>query len=84
METAAKQSATRQLLALTAADLMTMPAITITQDASIQEAARLFSVSHITGAPVVDGEGRCVGVLSSSDFVTWAKKHATNSASQKK
>jgi len=76
MKAATKQGASRRLLALTAADLMTVPVMTICQDMSIQEAARLFSESHITGAPVVDSEGRCLGVLSSSDFVTRAKKGA--------
>ena len=31
----------------------------------------------ISGAPVVDADGRCVGVLSSSDFVTWAGKEGS-------
>jgi CBS domain-containing protein len=59
-------------LALTAADLMTSPVLTITQDTSLAEAARLLSRSSFSGAPVVDTQGRCVGVISSSDFVTWA------------
>jgi CBS domain-containing protein len=59
---------------LTAADLMTAPVLTIPQETSLCEAARLLSQSHISGAPVVDAEGRCLGVLSSSDFVTWAVK----------
>ena len=84
MKTASKQTSTRRLLALTAADVMTVPVMTIPQDTSIQEAARLFSESHITGAPVVDEAGRCVGVLSSSDFVTWAKKGAKTAQAQDK
>jgi CBS domain-containing protein len=39
---------------------------------SLAEAARLLSGSNISGAPVVDEGGRCIGVLSSNDFVTWA------------
>jgi CBS domain-containing protein len=84
MKTAAKQLTARRLLALTAADLMTVPLMTIPHDTSIQEAARLLSESHITGAPVVDGEGRCVGVLSSSDFVAWAKKGIKTAEAQEK
>jgi CBS domain-containing protein len=68
------QTATKPLLALTAADLMTTHVMTIPQEMSLREAARLLSRSSISGAPVVDAEGRCVGVLSSSDFVTWARK----------
>jgi len=78
MKTSTKQATVRNLLAMTAKDLMTVPVMTIPPDISIQEAARLFSDSHITGAPVVDSNGRCLGVLSSSDFVTMAKKGAKN------
>jgi CBS domain-containing protein len=59
---------------LTAADLMTAPVMTIPQETPLREAAHLLSRSHISGAPVVDTEGRCLGVLSSSDFVSWAEK----------
>jgi CBS domain-containing protein len=32
--------------------------------------------AKITGAPVVDAEGRCVGVLSASDFLRWTEEGA--------
>jgi CBS domain-containing protein len=66
------KTATKPMLDLTAGDLMTAPVMTIPQEMPIRDAARLFSGAHISGAPVVDAHGRCVGVLSSSDFVTWA------------
>jgi len=62
----------RSFLALTAADLMTAPVMTVPCEMPLREAARLLSKSHISGAPVVDSNGTCLGVLSSSDFVTWA------------
>jgi CBS domain-containing protein len=64
------RATTKSFLALTAADLMTAPVTTIPQDMSLQDAARLLCQSSISGAPVVDAEGRCLGVISSSDFVT--------------
>jgi len=51
---------------------MSAPVLTIPRETSLREAARLLARSRISGAPVVDREGRCVGVLSSSDFITWA------------
>jgi CBS domain-containing protein len=66
------QATTKPFLTLTAGDLMTAPVLTIPQETPLREAARLLSRSSISGAPVVDGDGRCLGVLSSSDFVTWA------------
>jgi CBS domain-containing protein len=74
MSTAKTKAAPRSFLALTAADLMTAPVVTIPQDTPLREAARLLARENISGAPVVDADGRCLGVLSSSDFVTWAGK----------
>ena len=74
METATARAAARPFLDLTAADLMTTPVRTIPQDTTLREAAHLLTRDRISGAPVVDADGRCIGVLSSSDFVTWAGK----------
>jgi CBS domain-containing protein len=72
MRTATKPAAPQSLLALTAADLMISPVVTIPEGAPLREAARLLHRANISGAPVVDAAGHCIGVLSSSDFVTWA------------
>jgi CBS domain-containing protein len=72
MHTVTPRAAARPFLDLTAADLMTTPVRTIPPETSLREAAHLFTRDHISGAPVVDADGRCIGVLSSSDFVTWA------------
>ncbi len=72
MKTAHARNAAKPLLALTAADLMTAPVMTIPEMTPLREAARLLLRSSISGAPVVDAAGRCLGVLSSSDFVSWA------------
>ena len=69
-----RRAAARPLLALTAADLMMSPVVTIPEGTSLRDAARLLHRSNITGAPVVDAQGRCLGVLSSSDFVTRARE----------
>jgi CBS domain-containing protein len=74
MSTTATHTAARPLLELTAADLMSTPVRTIPQETPLREAAQLFTHDRISGAPVVDTAGRCIGVLSSSDFVIWAGK----------
>jgi CBS domain-containing protein len=74
MTLATVPAAPKAFLGLTAADLMSTPVMTIPQHMLLREAAQLLSRSNISGAPVVDGEGRAIGVLSSSDFVTWAGK----------
>jgi CBS domain-containing protein len=54
---------------LRVADLMTIDPITIGVDASIEEAEDVLRRHHITGLPVVDDEGRLVGVISQTDLL---------------
>ena len=57
------------LLDITARDLMSLNPVVLPERLPLREAARLLWKKHVSGAPVVDGSGRCVGVLSSADFV---------------
>jgi CBS domain-containing membrane protein len=66
----------KPLTDLTAADVMSRAVKTIPQEMPLQEAARMLAHEHISGAPVVNREGKCVGVLSAIDFVRWAEKGA--------
>ncbi len=68
------RTATQSLLSLVAADVMSKPLVTVPEAQSLQGAARTLSHSHVSGAPVVDPQGRCIGVLSAKDFVSWAEK----------
>jgi CBS domain-containing protein len=51
---------------------MSAPVVTMSPEITLREAARELTQAHVSGAPVVDTEGRCLGVLSSSDFVNCA------------
>ncbi len=65
--------ATRKpLIALKAADLMSRDVVTVPEGMSLRAAAHLLFQNQISGAPVVDASGRCIGVLSAADFVRWA------------
>lgn len=57
------------LYSLSVADLMSSDVVVIPREMSLRGAARLLSRAAISGAPVVDADGRCVGVLSSTDFM---------------
>jgi CBS domain-containing protein len=57
-------------VSLTAGTLMTAPAITITPDATIPAAARLINVHHIRRLPVVDEDGKLVGIVSRRDLLS--------------
>jgi CBS domain-containing protein len=67
------KTTTRTLRALTAADLMSPDVVTLNRRASLRFAARLLRRADVTGAPVVDERGRCVGVLSAVDFLRYAE-----------
>lgn len=71
---------TKPLFALTAADLMNRDVITIPVELSLQAAADLLFQHHIAGAPVVDADGSCIGVLCATDFMHWAKEGGEGAA----
>ncbi len=56
--------------ALVAGDLMTSPAVTIHPDATIPAAARVMNASHVRRLPVVDQEGKLIGVVSRRDLLS--------------
>ncbi len=58
---------------LTAADIMTHDPVVIPRDLSLRAAAHLLSQSRVTGAPVVNARGECIGVLSATDFMALAE-----------
>lgn len=53
-------------------DVMTTPAITVGPDASCKEIVRAFIAHDISGLPVVDGDGRLIGMVSETDLVAEA------------
>lgn len=63
----------KPFLELCAGELMSPEVVMISQEMSLQGAARLLSRAQVGGAPVVDAAGRCVGVLSSADFLHWVE-----------
>jgi CBS domain-containing membrane protein len=68
----------KPLLALTAHDLMSEALLMVPREMSLPMAARLLSRANVSGAPVVDDAGRCVGVLSATDFIHWAENPAAH------
>jgi CBS domain-containing protein len=57
-------------VSLTAGTLMTAPAITIGPDATIPAAARLMNTHHIRRLPVVDKDGKLIGIVSRRDLLS--------------
>ena len=65
--------ATKSLANLTAIDLMSHEFTAIPRHVTLRSAAHRLSQAGISGAPVVDACGACIGVISSTDFVHWAE-----------
>ena len=61
----------KPLLALTAADVMSRDVLAIPRQMSLRAAAHQLVQARISGAPVIDEQGRCVGVLSTTDLARW-------------
>lgn len=61
-------SAIERLLSLRVRDIMNPRVVRLETDMTMSEAAQVLADHEITGAPVVGIDGRCVGVLSSTDF----------------
>lgn len=54
---------------LRAKDIMTPEPVCVEPSATIRELARIFEENEISGAPVVDAQGKVVGVVSKSDLI---------------
>lgn len=59
----------RLLTSLKAADLMTKPVHLVGREMDLVRAAALLAEKQISGAPVIDHEGKIVGVVSEKDFL---------------
>lgn len=54
---------------MTAKDIMTTNVLSVKGDTPISEIATLLLGRHISGAPVVDAEGRVVGIVTEGDLI---------------
>jgi CBS domain-containing protein len=54
---------------LKAKDVMTADPVCIARSARIKELAHLFEVHEISGVPVLDQEGRVIGIVSKTDLI---------------
>ena len=57
-----------------AKDIMTKEVITVNADDTIEKVAQLMLNHHVSGMPVVDGEGKLVGIISEGDLLIQDKE----------
>ena len=48
---------------------MSTPVISIDQEASLEDAAKIMSERHVSKLPVLDPEGLLVGIITSTDVI---------------
>jgi len=65
-----RQRAQEKARALTAADLMSRPAVTVGVEDSVEHAARLMYARGVKRVPVTDAAGRLVGIVSRADVLS--------------
>jgi CBS-domain-containing membrane protein len=66
-----------RLTTLTVGDVMTREVQHVSVDQSLDDAAGLMVRHDVSGLPVLNEQGKCVGVLSARDFVR--RRHAAGS-----
>ena len=60
----------RIMSSLTAADIMTRPVNVVGIEMDLRQTATYLAEKRISGAPVVDSDGRIAGVVSEKDFLS--------------
>jgi CBS domain-containing protein len=65
----AHHRAFRKAAGVTAGDLMTGPAVTVSADDTVEHAARLMYTRGLKRLPVIDGDGRLTGIVSRTDVL---------------
>lgn len=67
---------------LTAADIMKRDLVVTYEHDTLQDAMTLMTENHVTGLPVVNSKGTCIGIISATDILNYEQEHAeeTNEA----
>jgi CBS domain-containing protein len=63
-----------------AREIMTSKVYTVSPEASVQEAAQLLAREHISGVPVVDKDGKIIGVITEADIIRKATREGLHVA----
>lgn len=63
-----------------ARDIMTRKVFTIHPEASVQEAAQLLDSQRISGLPVVNGDGKLIGIVTEADIISKVNRDGLNVA----
>src|SRR4051794_8591487 len=70
-----------RLQSLRVAVVMNSHLVPLFSHQTMSEAAAVFLEHHISGAPVIDEHGRCIGILSAADFVAHQREQPAEATS---
>jgi len=62
----------------TVGEVMTSPAVTITESATLEDVAHQLTHQRIRRLPVVDASGNLMGIVSRHDVLVWASRRASS------
>lgn len=57
----------------TAKDIMTSPALSVSENQSLKEVLELLAEKRFSGFPVIDEENRVIGVISDTDIIRYSQ-----------
>ncbi|MDA8212479.1 MAG: CBS domain-containing protein [Clostridia bacterium] len=57
-----------------AKDIMTTDVITVAPEATVEEVAKIITDRGVSGVPVVDSNGKLVGIVTEGDIIARSKK----------
>jgi CBS domain-containing protein len=55
-------------------DFMSKEVVTVTEDVTVEDLARLLTDHNISGAPVVDNKNRLIGIVTENDLISRNKR----------
>lgn len=69
---ALKHARERLMRKISVGEIMTQRVVSVRKDTDIKEAARLLSENRISGMPVIDEDGKVIGIVSEADILASA------------
>jgi len=64
-------------LDMTARDVMTSPAVTVTPETKLEDCCRTLEKNQVRRVPVIDEQGSCCGMVSQADIAQYAPEKMT-------
>jgi len=57
-----------------AKDIMSAPAISITENHTLQEVLELMAENNFSGLPIVDSDNKVIGIISNTDIIRYSQQ----------